>query len=200
MTRIKGLKTTAEHLPYDEYLNLLEGLHKDGLYMWEVYCIISFCTAFRVTDVRELSWRMILDRDEIMKLEKKTQKGRSIPVNEDIRKSIREIYELLKCPDKNLPVICNPQTRLPYSLEYINRKLKWFKFKYKLRIKHFSTHTFRKTFGHYVYEYFGRTPEALILLNEIFNHRNIDVTKRYIGITRDDINKVYNSLSLSVTR
>ena len=60
----------------------------------------------------------------------------------------------------------------------------------------FSTHTFRKTFGRYVYELMGRSAEGLILLNQIFRHSNLETTRRYIGLAQEDIDKVFNSIRL----
>ena len=65
---------------------------------------------------------------------------------------------------------------------------------YKVKIGNFSTHTFRKTFGRYVYETNNRSAEALVLLNKILNHTSIQITKTYIGITQDEINNIFESI------
>lgn len=44
VTRIKGQLTTADYLPIAEYNRLVRGLEKDGEYLWETYCWLSFCT------------------------------------------------------------------------------------------------------------------------------------------------------------
>ncbi|WP_256239245.1 site-specific integrase [Bacillus sp. EB600] len=48
-----------------------------------------------------------------------------------------------------------------------------------------GTHTMRKTFG---YHYYKRTKDVATLM-EIFNHSAPSITKRYIGITQDEIDK-----------
>jgi integrase len=194
MTRIKGQLTTADYLTIEDFNRLVDGLHKDKEYLWELYCRLSFCTALRASDVRSLKWKNILNTEDIGKLEQKTQKGRLIPISGSVRKKIQELYSLLGNPDKELPVICNPKTKKPYSIEHINRELKIFKVRYRIPIKAFSTHTFRKTFGRYVYENSGRTAESLILLNSIFRHSKIETTKIYIGIRKDEIDNVFNSI------
>lgn len=73
---------------------------------------------------------------------------------------------------------------------------KRWKEKYDLNIDHFSTHTFRKTFGRYVYDTSKDKSEALILVNSILNHSTIDVTKVYIGLRQDEVNSVFNSINL----
>ena len=93
-------------------------------------------------------------------------------------------------------IFLSPRTGKPYSLEYINRLLKVFKVRYRLPIRAFSTHTFRKAFGRYVYELMGRSAEGLILLNQIFRHSNLETTRRYIGLAQEDIDKVFDSIRL----
>lgn len=46
-----------------------------------------------------------------------------------------------------------------------------------------GTHTMRKTFGYFYY----RRTKDLSFLQEIFNHSAPSITKRYIGITREEI-------------
>lgn len=82
------------------------------------------------------------------------------------------------------------------TIQYVNMKLKEFKYKYKLRIDNFSTHTFRKTFGRYVYDKSEHSAESLILLNKILNHSSIQVTKTYIGITQEEVAGIFASISL----
>ena len=81
------------------------------------------------------------------RIEQKTKKNRLIKFNtgrageepfpvRDARTTRPEQY-----------IFLSPRTGKPYSLEYINRLLKVFKVRYRLPIRAFSTHTFRKTFG-----------------------------------------------------
>ena len=194
MTRIKGQLTTADHLKIEDFNRLMDGLHQDKLYVWELFCRLTFCAGLRASDVLSLQWKHVLHVDFISKLEQKTQKGRQIKLNLSVKNKLLELYQLQGSPDKELPVVCNPKTKQPYSLEYINRRLKHFCVHYRLPVKAFSTHTFRKTFGRYVYETSGRSAESLILLNTIFRHSSMEVTKRYIGIRQEEINQVFESI------
>jgi integrase len=194
MARTKGQLTTADYLTVDDFNRFVDSLHNDGFYKWELFCRIAFCAGLRVSDVLSLKWKDILNVDIIGKLERKTQKGRQIKMNKSVKNKLYELYKLLGNPNIELPVICNPKTKKPYSREYINRQLKTFRVRYHLPIRAFSTHTFRKTFGRYVYESNGRNAESLILLNTIFRHSSIEVTKRYIGIRQDEIDRVFNSI------
>lgn len=111
----------------------------------------------------------------------------------------RRTVSCTRCSGQPAPeqyIFLSPRTGKPYSLEYINRLLKVFKVRYRLPIRAFSTHTFRKTFGRYVYELMGRSAEGLILLNQIFRHSNLETTRRYIGLAQEDIDKVFDSIRL----
>ena len=99
-------------------------------------------------------------------------------------------------PDKSLPLIANPRLAKAYSREHINRMLKRFRFRYKLPVRNFSTHTFRKTFGRYVWDSMGRSMEALTLLCLIFKHASIQTTMIYLGIRQDEINSVFHGIKL----
>lgn len=194
---LKGQITTAEPLEYNDFIHLLSGLHDDGNYLWELYCCISFCTACRISDVLSMTWKDVLEKDALCKMEQKTGKTRQIPMNSNVRHRIMELYRQLGSPDKSLPVMCNFRTQKPYTKKHINETLKAFRVRYRLPIKRFSSHTFRKTFGRYVYETMGRTTEALILLSMIFKHSSPQITMVYLGIRQDEIEGVYKTIQLN---
>lgn len=194
MSRIKGKLTTSDYLSIEDFNRLVDGLHEDGEYIWELYCRFSFCTALRVSDVLSTTWKDVLYKLEFQKEEKKTGKTRKITFNNSVMSKIVELYYLLGSPDKKLPIICNSHTGEAFSREYINRTLKKLRVKYRLPISQFSTHTFRKTFGRYVYESHERSAESLILLNSIFRHSSLEVTKVYIGIRQNEIDSVFKSI------
>lgn len=193
---IQGRITSAEPLEYDDFIRLLSGLHEDGNYLWELYCCISFCTACRISDVLSMTWRDVLEKDALHKMEQKTGKTRQIPMNNNVRQRIAELYRLLGSPDKRLPITGNTHTLKPYTKQHINKMLKVFRIRYRLPIKRFSSHTFRKTFGRYVYETMGRTMEALILLSMIFKHSSPQTTMIYLGIRQEEIDRIYNTIQL----
>lgn len=146
------------------------------------------------SDVQSLTWKEILGRGNMGRTEQKTGKSRRIVFSESVAGKIEELYTLLGGPDKNATIIENPKTSKPYTIKHINQKLKVFRVKYRLKIGNFSTHTFRKTFGRRLYDEFRNKSEALLLLNKIFKHSSIEVTKTYIGLTQDEINDVFLSI------
>lgn len=190
----KGKSTTSDYLPFEEFQKLLSGLHQDKLYKWEAYCKISYCTAFRISDVRTTKWADVLGKDEFIKVEQKTRKSRIVKLNREVAESIAQMYQLVGTPDKSNIIISNPKTGEAYSREYINRRLKYFRVRYRINIRNFSTHTFRKTFARNMFEKNGGTMKVLSLIQKILNHKNPQTTLTYMGYVQDDINEIYNSI------
>lgn len=143
---VKGQITTAEPLEFKDFLRLLSSLHEDGNYLWELYCCISFCTACRVSDVLSMTWKDVLDRDALYKIEQKTGKTRQIPFNENVQRRITSLYKLLGSPDNGCRSSATQKQKKPYTTQYINDTLKYLRVKYRLPIKRFSSHTIPQDF------------------------------------------------------
>ncbi len=192
----KNQLTTSDHLPYDEFVRLLNCLHEDGNYRWEMFARLSFCTACRASDTLQFRWKDVLGVSAVTVIERKTKKARKVPFNPSVQKSFDELWKALGCPDKSDYIMASSRGEKPVTIQFINRKLKEFKRKYNLKIENFSTHTFRKTFGRYVYDTNNHSAESLMLLNKILNHTSIQITKTYIGITQEEVAGIFASISL----
>ena len=79
----------------------------------------------------------------------------------------------------------------PFSTQYLNRATKVMFRKRDLTV---STRSLRKTFGRRVWDNNQQTDTALIYLFEIFNHSNIAVTRRYLGIRQEQLKDIYMNL------
>lgn len=63
----------------------------------------------------------------------------------------------------------------------------------KLGLEHIGTHTLRKTFGYQAW----KKGISLAYIMEAMNHSSIKITKRYLGITQDELNdELYTEMSL----
>ena len=192
----KNQLTKSDYLSYDELKKLLYNLHADKKYLWELYVRVSFCTALRSSDVLSLTWSDIINRTSLTIKEKKTGKIRKISFNLNAQDRFDELYMLLKRPNPNELIFFSKRTGHPYSIQYINQLMKQWKAKYNIQVGNFSTHTFRKTFGRYVYDNSENKSEALVLLNSILCHSSISTTKIYIGLRDEEIQSVFSSIVL----
>lgn len=192
----KHMLKTSQPLNYNDFKKFLNNLDNDHKYFWECYAFLSFATACRASDVLKLRWQDILNGHLTTIIEKKTKKTREIPFSEATMSKIKELYAKLGSPNPSEYIFKISSTNKPISLRSVNRQLKKFKERYNITIDHFSSHSFRKTFGRYVYDSNGHTEESLIILNQILKHSSIEITKRYIGISQDEINSVFKKIAI----
>lgn len=192
----KGSITTSDFLPYEEYQRLVESLMVDGKYRYALYCVLSFALALRASDVRKLTWKEVLGQNRLVVQEKKTKKVKTIPIGLKTTDKIEEIYYLLGFPDEKDYIFINKYNTKVISLQFINRLMKSWKEEYHLKVGNISSHTFRKTFGRYVYDKMGRTEEAIINLQRIFRHTSPQTTMIYIGLRDDEIGQIFENLDI----
>lgn len=195
---VKGSITTADYLPYKDYQKLVQALINEKKYWWACYCILSFCTGLRYSDVCKLKWCDILDQRKVVIVAQKTQKTHVIPIGQNASEHFTDLYKMMGKPDKQDCILSGIKSKdgRAVSIQYINRTLKKWVVEYELNIDNFSTHTFRKTFGRYVYEKSGRNESSLLYLNRIFKHNNLDTTMIYLGIRDDEISNIFNSIQI----
>lgn len=194
----KGSVTTADYLPYKDYQKLVQALIDEKKYWWACYCILSFCTGLRYSDVCRLRWCDILDQRKIIITAKKTNKPHVIPIGQNASDHFDTLYIKMGKPSKNEVILAGKKGEegKAVSIQYINRTLKSWATKYELDIENFSTHTFRKTFGRYVYDQGGRDEKTLLYLNRIFKHTSLDTTMIYLGIRDDEISNIFKSIEI----
>lgn len=194
----KGSVTTADYLPYADYQKLVQSLIDEKKYWWAAYCILSFCTGLRFSDVCRLKWSDVLDQRKIIITAQKTNKTHTIPIGPNASEHFITLYKLMGKPSKRDVILTSKKSGegKPVSIQYINRTLKSWAIKYELDIDNFSTHTFRKTFGRYVYDKGGRDEKTLMYLNRIFKHTSLDTTMIYLGIRDEEISNIFDSIKI----
>ena len=185
--------TTADYLEWNTMLSVVRKLYKDGNYRMSLLIGIGAFTGLRISDILSLRWKMLMDESFIL-IEKKTGKVREVKINKDFRCHILDCFAVLNIMDRDEYCFIS-RKRCVYSIQRVNAIFKEIKAKYNLRIAHFSTHSLRKTFGRKVVEMSGDNSEmALIKLSELFNHSTPQITRRYLGLRKEELMEVYDTL------
>ena len=185
---------TSNAMEWDSMLALVRKLFRDGDYRMS---LLIGCGAFfglRISDLKTLTWSMLLDGEKFIIYEKKTGKRRVVKVNRGFQKHIKACYDALHIENEDEKCFLS-RKKMVYSTQRINILFKEIKEKYNLKIEHFSTHTMRKTFGRKVFESAGTdAPLALMRLQTLFNHASPTITKKYLGITDSELESSYDLL------
>ena len=145
-------------------------------------------SGLRVSDLLGFKVKDVLNQSSIKLREQKTGKYKLFPLKEELQKILNDF-----CKNRN-----------PNEWLFVGRhNLKLDRIIVYKTIVHackelnidanVGTHTMRKTFGYHHYKQF----HDIALLQTIFNHYSPVVTKRYIGITQDEVNESYLNLNLN---
>ena len=192
---LKYSTTTADYLVWSDAMNLIRKLAKDGNYKMSLLIALGCFTGLRISDILALRWNQILYAEEFTIIEKKTGKQRTLRLNPQLQKHIQECYEQIKPIGIKAPILVS-QKGTVFTIQRINVILKEIKRKYRLKVKNFSCHSLRKTFGRQVYNMNSENSElALVKLMELFNHSSLAITKRYLGLRKEEILQTYDCLS-----
>ena len=192
---VKNSTTTSDYIEWDKAVNLVHRLYNDGDYRLSLLVGCGIFFGLRISDILQLTWDMLLSDKSFELIEKKTKKHREIRINSNFQKHVQKCYDALSITDSSEKCFISRKNTV-YSTQRINVLLKEIKIKYGLKsVKHISSHSLRKTFGRHIYEKAeGNGEMALIRLSELFNHSNIMVTKRYLGLRREEIMSCYDLL------
>ena len=192
---LKYSTTTADYLVWSDAMNLIRKLAKDGNYKMSLLIALGCFTGLRISDILALRWEQILSTEEFTIIEKKTGKKRVLRLNPQLQQHIRECYEQIQPIGLKAPILVS-QKGTVFTIQRINVVLKEIKRKYRLKVKNFSCHSLRKTFGRQVYNMNSENSElALVKLMELFNHSSLAITKRYLGLRQEEILETYDCLT-----
>lgn len=155
-------------------------------------------TALRIGDLLQLKWMDIYDstkdvyRRHIEVYEQKTNKHAEIALNESCIKSLKLLRQHIPFLYEEEYIFCHKNDHF----QHISRNRAYHIIKdaaLEIHIEgNISCHSLRKTFGYHAWK--KGTPSALIM--NIYNHSSIEITKRYLSISQDDKDDVYNSMNL----
>lgn len=191
---VRNSHTTADYLEWNVMLNLIRKLYRDGDYRMSLFVGCGCFFGLRVSDLRKLTWGMLLNEDKFILNEQKTGKRRTIKINSDFQKHIQQCYNTLEISDIDEACFLS-RKNMVMSTQRINVRLKEIKKKYNIKIDNFSCHSLRKAFGRKVFESSGENAQmALVKLSELFNHSSVAITKIYLGLREKELLETYDLL------
>ena len=176
--------TTSDFLTPEELNRAIKYFHRNNQPKMALLLEFGSKTLLRYSDLSRLKWIDILNKESIVINEKKTGKRREITIGSTLAESIQNIYTILNPIDSD-------QLIFNTSIQYVNRVLKKLTVELKLTRKNISTHTFRKTGARYVWASTGYSSEYLTRLSDLLNHSGENITRRYLGISKEEIQNIY---------
>lgn len=188
--------TTTSALEWNQMLGLCDQLKKDGHYREYLLFLLGCHFGLRISDLLTLTWRNVLRQETVFIKEGKTGKQRVINVHERVQDAVSHCLPFMRKGTNwsvDRPIFANRWGQ-QISISYINKRIKWVLFRYRVKTQNASSHTLRKTFGRRLWEQHGESDRALVFLSEIFGHSNTATTRRYLGITQEEISNAYLSL------
>lgn len=149
--------------------------------------VLGIYTGLRISDILQLKVGDV-KKDRIYLREIKTQKRKSIPIHPYLKRILKPFIEnkedhtylIQSRKGKNKPI----QRSMAYRIlrEVADR----------FGLESIGTHTLRKTFGYH----FHKQTNNSEMLREIFNHVDVSITRKYIGIEQDTIDQAIFRLKL----
>lgn len=147
----------------------------------------------RISDMLPLRVRDVKGKNHIYLREDKSGKEARVAINDELKtilnkyiKDKKDYERLFKSRQgKNKPLSRQMVWRI------LNDAAKEFEYRDPI-----GCHTLRKTFGYWLYQ---DTKDA-VAIQELFNHADISITKRYIGVTQDTKDSIVRGLSFKKRR
>ncbi len=157
--------------------------------------VLGAHTALRVSDLLSLTWEDVYDfdrrclRDHLVVIEQKTGKSRNIALNQEAIHALSIYF----AHHKGKYIFSNHRK----DEKPISRVQAW-------RIVHdaaaelgltghIGCHSLRKTWGYNAWSRAKIRPEIIMM---VYNHSSFEVTRRYLGITQDDLDLAYCKMRL----
>ena len=178
--------------------NLLRGQRR---YRDLLLFVVGINTALRISDLLELQVSHFLDKNLRIKRrfwikEQKRGKRQEVVINNSIKQALTEYLKAYPGIDNNPDYYIFFSTKTNANVKPIKRGQAW---KFLNSICHevglhgnYGTHSLRKTWGYHA----RMNGVDLALIMHKLNHESIAYTKRYLGITDDELQAVVQRLNL----
>lgn len=177
-------------------LGLTARLRTDQLYRDYLLILLGSHWGLRIGDLVLVRWIDVVGNDQLHIVEGKTKKRRVIYMNARVKEAIEFCLPRFQLQDgwRIDQSILSNRWGEPLSVSYVNKRLKWIFSRYRIKTQNRSSHTLRKTFGRRVWEMHGESDKALVFLSEIFSHSSTSITRKYLGVTQEELGNAYLEL------
>jgi integrase len=175
-------------------LELMKAVLKEkSLRDWCLF-VLGINSGLRVGDIVRLKVSDVYDgrnvKDRIELREQKTGKLKNFPLSESVKKALREYLASAELEQDD---ILFPSRKGGGSLSRSQVWLILHRAAKKAGIRErIGTHSMRKTFGYQAY----KNGTDFYIIQDMLNLSSPAVTRRYIGLSRDDTDRVYKTLNL----
>jgi integrase len=185
------IEKTSDYLSTDELRKLKKYFKLIHNHSISLLIEFGFRTLLRYSDLERVKWVDILQKEELHLNEKKTNKKRVIRIGKVLKEIISEHYEEMGNPPLKNEVF-------GYTLRHTNRLLQNGAEFVGIKKKHISTHSLRKSGSRYIWDENNRSDESLIKLSMVLNHSSSAITRRYLGITKEEIADIYEGFDFKL--
>jgi len=209
---------TADPMEWNEMVNLVHRLYRDGdkderNYKLSLLIAVSSFFLLRISDTLAFRFSDLIEMDiegkyfvksEIVLIEHKTKKRRTIPVNEQFRVHILNcFYKINGLSTEKLKVvnleryIFTSQKNSIYKVQSINKIFKILIKTYNLSIKNFSTHSCRKAGSLFLFNQYSKENNghmAIVYLMEVLSHSSPAITLTYIGVKKANLTHIFDKM------
>jgi integrase len=173
----------------DAMYNYLKGTDPRGALLFK----LGINTARRISDLVKANVSDFITekgyfRERWILIEQKTKKEAKVRINDELRKLIKEYIKQnnLSYDDYLFPSRVSPYMSTVQAWRILKTAAE------AVGIESFGTHSMRKTWGYHQ----RKMGTDLAIKQESLGHSHPAVTKRYIGITQDEVDNVYDKLRL----
>jgi integrase len=156
--------------------------------------VLGVCTALRISDLLRLTWKDVYDeksgnfRSHVTLTERKTGKQKTIALNRQAVRALRLYF-----PHRRGEYVFANNRKEGAAISRIQA---WRIIRAAAEaigaMGCIACHSLRKTFGYHAW----RAGVLPVMLMDIYNHSSFEITRRYLGISQDDRDKVYLAMAL----
>lgn len=182
-----GKSTTVQPIRNKAKIEEIKVLLKDRSLRDYFLFVMGINCGLRISDLLKLTVGDVRGRTHLKIKEGKTDKFKTHKINLALQREIEDYTAGMNDEDYLFPSRKGdkPLTRVQ-AYRILNDVAS------KAGLEEIGTHTLRKTFGYHFY----KKTKDVAMLQDIFNHSAPSVTKRYIGISQDEIDQAIDDFSL----